>query len=39
MMGDLYLLGRPLLAHVIGYRTGHTENHALARHIADSLLA
>jgi UDP-3-O-[3-hydroxymyristoyl] N-acetylglucosamine deacetylase len=33
MVGDLYLLGRPLLAHVLGYRTGHTENHALAREI------
>jgi len=33
MLGDLWLLGRPLLAHVIGYRTGHTENHALARRI------
>jgi UDP-3-O-[3-hydroxymyristoyl] N-acetylglucosamine deacetylase len=34
MLGDLALLGRPLLAHVIGYRTGHTENHALAKRIA-----
>ena len=33
--GDFYLLGRPLQAHVIGYRTGHTENHALARRIAE----
>ncbi|MFQ5809011.1 MAG: UDP-3-O-acyl-N-acetylglucosamine deacetylase [Armatimonadota bacterium] len=36
IVGDLYLLGRPLLAHVLGYRTGHTENHALARKILQS---
>ncbi len=35
LLGDLYLLGRPLLAHVIAYRTGHTENNALARRIAE----
>jgi len=33
MLGDLYLLGRPLHATVIAYRTGHTDNRALARAI------
>jgi UDP-3-O-acyl N-acetylglucosamine deacetylase len=33
MVGDLYLLGRPLNATVIAYRTGHTDNRALARAI------
>ncbi len=30
LLGDLYLLGRPLQAHVIGYRTGHADNRAIA---------
>jgi UDP-3-O-acyl N-acetylglucosamine deacetylase len=33
LLGDLYLLGRPLNATVIAYRTGHTDNRALARAI------
>jgi UDP-3-O-acyl N-acetylglucosamine deacetylase len=33
MLGDLCLLGRPLNATVIAYRTGHTDNRALARAI------
>ncbi len=36
LIGDLYLLGRPLCAHVIGYRTGHADNRALARMILDT---
>ncbi|HCU33907.1 MAG TPA: hypothetical protein DGT21_00255 [Armatimonadetes bacterium] len=36
LIGDLYLLGRPLRAHVIGYRTGHADNRALARLILDT---
>jgi UDP-3-O-[3-hydroxymyristoyl] N-acetylglucosamine deacetylase len=35
MAGDLYLLGRPVRAHVLGYRTGHADNRALARRIAE----
>jgi len=33
LMGDLYLLGRPLHATVIAFRTGHADNRALARAI------
>ncbi len=33
LTGDLALLGRPLLARVVAYRTGHADNHALARQI------
>jgi UDP-3-O-acyl N-acetylglucosamine deacetylase len=33
MIGDLYLLGRPLEALVIGTRTGHAENQVLAAEI------
>lgn len=33
LMGDLYLLGCPLRATVIAFRTGHKENRALARAI------
>jgi len=28
-MGDLYLLGRPIQAHIIGSRSGHQQNHQL----------
>ncbi len=34
LLGDLYLLGQPLCAHVLAYRTGHADNRALARQIA-----
>jgi len=33
MLGDLYLLGRPVNATIIAYRTGHADNRALARAI------
>lgn len=36
LFGDLALLGRPLRARLIAYRTGHADNHALARRIAVS---
>jgi len=36
LLGDLYLLGRPLSAHVLAYRTGHADNQALARRIAEA---
>jgi UDP-3-O-acyl N-acetylglucosamine deacetylase len=33
LLGDLYLLGRPLQAHVVAYRTGHIDNRALCRRL------
>ncbi len=30
-IGDLYLMGRPLLAHFRGYKSGHALNHRLAQ--------
>ena len=37
LIGDLYLLGRPLIARVIAYRTGHVQNRTLAARIAEQL--
>ena len=37
IVGDLYLLGRPLLAHVIAIRPGHSSNVELAQAIAAKL--
>jgi UDP-3-O-[3-hydroxymyristoyl] N-acetylglucosamine deacetylase len=34
LIGDLYLLGRPLIAHVIASKSGHSDNLALLRAIA-----
>lgn len=34
LLGDLYLLGRPLQARLIACRTGHGDNHSLAASIA-----
>ncbi len=34
LMGDLYLLGRPVLGRIFAFYTGHAHNHALARQIA-----
>lgn len=31
LMGDLALLGRPVRAHILASRTGHSDNHAFAR--------
>lgn len=36
LIGDLYLMGRPLYAHIIGYRTGHADNRAVARKILEA---
>jgi UDP-3-O-[3-hydroxymyristoyl] N-acetylglucosamine deacetylase / 3-hydroxyacyl-[acyl-carrier-protein] dehydratase len=36
-VGDLYLLGKPLKAHIIGTRTGHAANIAIARQIREHL--
>ena len=33
LIGDLYLLGRPILAHVTASKTGHSDNLALAKAI------
>lgn len=33
LLGDLWLLGRPLIAEVTGWRSGHRENAELARRI------
>jgi UDP-3-O-[3-hydroxymyristoyl] N-acetylglucosamine deacetylase len=37
LIGDLYLLGRPIIGHVTASRTGHSDNLALLRAIAASL--
>jgi len=37
LIGDLYLLGRPILGHVTASKTGHSDNLALLRAIAASL--
>ncbi len=35
LMGDLYLLGRPIQAHIIGSRSGHQQNHQLVQRLAE----
>ena len=37
LIGDLYLLGRPVSGHIIASKTGHSDNLALLRAIAASL--
>jgi UDP-3-O-[3-hydroxymyristoyl] N-acetylglucosamine deacetylase len=37
LIGDLYLLGRPIVGHIIAMKTGHSDNLALLRAIAASL--
>lgn len=37
VMGDTYLLGRPLRGHIHAYKTGHSDNIALMREIQRSL--
>jgi UDP-3-O-[3-hydroxymyristoyl] N-acetylglucosamine deacetylase len=34
LIGDLYLLGRPIVGHVVAVKTGHSDNLALVREIA-----
>lgn len=36
LIGDLYLLGRPVIGHIIAVKTGHSDNLALLRAIAAS---
>lgn len=35
LVGDLYLLGRPIKGHILGARTGHAANHELAKKIRE----
>ena len=37
LIGDLYLLGRPIIGHVTAMKTGHSDNLALLREIAPYL--
>ncbi|HKV54173.1 MAG TPA: UDP-3-O-acyl-N-acetylglucosamine deacetylase [Candidatus Binataceae bacterium] len=37
LIGDLYLLGRPVVGHVTASRTGHSDNLAMLRAVAASL--
>ncbi|HLH76845.1 MAG TPA: UDP-3-O-acyl-N-acetylglucosamine deacetylase [Candidatus Binataceae bacterium] len=37
LIGDLYLLGRPILGHVIASKTGHSDNLALLRRLQETL--
>jgi UDP-3-O-acyl N-acetylglucosamine deacetylase len=37
LIGDLYLLGRPLRAKITAYRTGHSDNIALVRAIREEI--
>ena len=37
LIGDLYLLGKPIHAHIIGARTGHAANIAIAQKIREYL--
>jgi UDP-3-O-acyl N-acetylglucosamine deacetylase len=37
LIGDLYLLGRPLIGHITAAKTGHSDNLALLRAIAATL--
>jgi UDP-3-O-[3-hydroxymyristoyl] N-acetylglucosamine deacetylase len=37
LIGDLYLLGRPMVGHIIASKTGHSDNLALLRRIAETL--
>jgi UDP-3-O-[3-hydroxymyristoyl] N-acetylglucosamine deacetylase len=33
LIGDLYLLGHPVLGHLVAYKSGHSLNHRLVREI------
>jgi UDP-3-O-[3-hydroxymyristoyl] N-acetylglucosamine deacetylase len=35
LLGDLYLLGRPVQGRILAYQSGHRLNHELARSLAD----
>lgn len=36
LLGDLYLLGRPIRGHIIGHRSGHGLNRALAKALSEN---
>jgi UDP-3-O-[3-hydroxymyristoyl] N-acetylglucosamine deacetylase/3-hydroxyacyl-[acyl-carrier-protein] dehydratase len=35
ILGDLYLVGRPLRGRIVGYKSGHTLNHLLAKRLLE----
>ena len=35
ILGDLYLVGRPLRGRIVGYKSGHTLNHLLAKRLVE----
>ncbi len=37
LVGDLYLLNRPIIGHIIAFRTGHTMDVALAKNILNHI--
>lgn len=37
LVGDIYLLNRPIIAHIIAFRTGHTMDVALAKNILNHI--
>ncbi|MFN3604189.1 MAG: UDP-3-O-acyl-N-acetylglucosamine deacetylase [Leptonema sp. (in: bacteria)] len=37
LIGDLYLLNRPIIAHIVAHRTGHSMDVALAKNILKNL--
>jgi UDP-3-O-[3-hydroxymyristoyl] N-acetylglucosamine deacetylase/3-hydroxyacyl-[acyl-carrier-protein] dehydratase len=37
LIGDLMLLGRPLVGRIVAYRSGHELNHTLVRRLAEAL--
>jgi UDP-3-O-[3-hydroxymyristoyl] N-acetylglucosamine deacetylase/3-hydroxyacyl-[acyl-carrier-protein] dehydratase len=38
LVGDLYLLGKPIKGHILGARTGHAANHQLAKKIRKNFI-
>lgn len=36
LLGDLYLLGRPVIGHIVASKTGHSDNLALVRRLLQS---
>ncbi|HEY2105965.1 MAG TPA: UDP-3-O-acyl-N-acetylglucosamine deacetylase, partial [Candidatus Binataceae bacterium] len=37
LLGDLYLLGRPIIGHIVASKTGHSDNLALVRSLLQSV--
>ena len=37
LLGDLYLLGRPVFGRIIAYKSGHSLNHALVRKLIEQV--